>query len=182
MRRLATVALLLLAGCAPRQPDAVVETVPSPTRISTPGGNIDLATVSSSTAIGGVVPAPAQRVWEVLPAVYEELRVPVTTVKSDQYVIGNPGAKVRRSLGGTPMQRYLECGSGSGGPNAETYLVTLSLHTQLVPVTEDETRVLTTVDASATPPSFGNSSAVRCASSGQLERRIAALVAERLRM
>jgi len=182
MRRLVAVAALVLAGCASRKSDEVVQTLPSPTRISTSSGNIDLATTSSVAAIGGVVQAPVQRAWAVLPAVYEELKIPVTTVKSDQYLIGNPGARVRRSIGGTPMPRFLECGSTNGGTNAETYLVTLSVHTQLVPVTEGETRVFTAVDASAVPPGFGISSAVRCASSGELERRIAALVAERLQM
>jgi hypothetical protein len=181
MRRLATLAALLLAACASGQPDEVVQTVPSPTRISTSTGNIDLATTASSTAIGGVVQGSVQRAWAVLPAVYEQLQIPVTTVKSDQYLIGNPGAKVRRVIGGTAMPRFLECGSTNGGLNAETYLVTLSIHTQLVPATEGETSVFSVVDASAVPPGFGNSSAVHCASAGELERRIAALVAERLR-
>jgi hypothetical protein len=180
MRRLAPVAALLLAGCASRQPDEVVRTVPSPTRISTSTGNIDIATVSTSSAIGGVVPAPVQRAWAVLPAVYEQLGIRVGTVKPDEYLIGNPDARVRRSIGGVSMRRYLECGSGSVGPNAETYLITMSIHSQLVPATADETRVFTVIGASAVPPGFGNGSAVRCASSGELERRVAALVAERL--
>jgi len=80
------------------------------------------------------------------------------------------------------MQRYLECGTASGAQNAETYFITLAMHTRLRADPSGGTTVSTTVDATAVPPAFNSTDPVRCASTGRLERRVVALLTERLEM
>jgi len=182
MPRLAVFAVLAVVGCARNQPSGI-DVTPAPTRIVTgTGGTVTLQTMATSEVHSAVVQAPLERVWDALPSVYEALQVPVTTFVSRDHVIGNPSAKVRRKLGGEPMQRYLECGTGSGAQNAETYFITLAMHTRFRADPSGGTMVSTTVDATAVPPAFNSTDPVRCASTGRLERRVVALLTERLEM
>src|SRR5690606_40865365 len=78
-------------------------------------------------------PAVAERLTaslhDALP-IYESLGIPITRVDATSHIIGNEGLKVRRRLGDAPLTRYLDCGSGQGGPNADTYEVHLAVLTE----------------------------------------------------
>lgn len=154
-----------------------------PTQVSTEiaggSGAASIATVTAASESQKQLGAPVARVWEVLPAVYEALGIPVTTIVSNEHTVGNSGFKLRRRLGSVPLQRYLECGGTSGSPNAETYEVNLSVMSQLHDVGNGQTAMVTRVDASARNP-FGGQN-VACSSSGLIERRMHEMIAERLK-
>lgn len=131
-----------------------------------------------SAVLDSVVAAPPPVVWATLPAVFETLEVETPTVERASYTIGNRGARVARVAGTRQLSRYLACGTGIQGPNADTYEVTLQLLVRLA-ASGDGTVVRTTLDAYARPRDAAGE-ALHCASLGTLEREILALIAEGL--
>jgi hypothetical protein len=177
----AAFAALALAACASSSgaPEPVAQ--PVTMRAGTNAGNVTLRGTSVSAPNVVEVNAPVARVWQALPSVYEALRVPVTTVVTNDMLLGNYRVKVRRELGAAPLSRYLSCGSGSGGQNADTYDVTLTLLTQVAGGSgAAASRVITTVEANAVSAAFGGAP-VPCTSTGDLETRIADMIRERVR-
>lgn len=124
------------------------------------------------------LPARLTAVWGTLPAVFEQLGIEPTYVDSGQGRIGN--ARYTRSrIERRSMSTYIECGSGLTGPYADAYEVTLSILVHVVPNGQQGTVVRTNLDAFATQRS-ANSTSIHCTSKGALERRIRALIEERL--
>jgi hypothetical protein len=173
-----------LAGCSGKRYEGPgggptpVSTEISPGAGRTASG-ASLATVSAASESQKEVAAPVERVWEVIPAIYEALGIPVTTILTDAREVGNSGLKVRRRLGAVPMQRYLECGGTAGAPNAETYEIQLSVMTRLHDAGEGRTAVVTRIEASGRNP-FGGQH-VACGTTGNLERKMLEMLAERLK-
>ena len=118
--------------------------------------------------------APVDALWKVLPAVYDSLGIEITRRDPASHTLGNDGLRLRRRLGKVPLQRYLDCGSSQGGPNAESYDVHLTVRTRLQPGAAGHSRLSTTVQAQARPINFAGDW-VRCTSKNQLEQRIAEL-------
>jgi hypothetical protein len=156
------------SGLAPA-PTRPVETV----RVAGAGtGAINVRAAETEVARPKTLAMNVDRVWSALPAVYESLGIPVAELNQGSRTIGNPGLRVRGRLGDTRLSRYLDCGAAQGGPNAETYNVTLSVLTSVQAQGEAATAVLTDVQASARPVSLAGEP-VRCSTKGALENRIA---------
>jgi hypothetical protein len=153
---------------------------PTPPQVLEVPGAAPLRVEKERLASGGSVAAPIAQVWNVIGAVYRDLGIEPTTVLTDAYTIGNQSMKLRRSLAGTPLSRYLDCGSGTGiGPNADYYNVELSIMTQLTAKASGGTDIRSVVDATAKPVSLGSNPVV-CTSTSLLESRVAKMVAERM--
>lgn len=131
-----------------------------------------------SAVLDSVVAAPRGRVWSVLPAVFDTLEIETPTVERAAYTIGNPGARVARIAGSRQLSRYLECGTGIRGPNADNYEVTLQLLVRLGRAPEG-TAVRTTLDAYARARDSGGEP-LHCASVGTLERLVLSLIMREL--
>jgi hypothetical protein len=121
-----------------------------------------------------VLQQPRNRIWAVLPAVFETLEVRTPTVNAPAYLIGNPSTRISR-LEGRRLSTFLNCGSGVLGPNADRYDVTLQLMVQLAPNPEGGTVVRTTLDAYAEPRDVAGEP-LHCASQRTLEGRIMELI------
>ncbi|MBM4184107.1 MAG: hypothetical protein FJ207_07740 [Gemmatimonadetes bacterium] len=124
------------------------------------------------------VPVGLPTVWGTLPAIFEQLGIEPTFVDAAQGQIGNP-RYTRSRIERRSMSTYIECGSGLTGPYADAYDVRLSLLVYLSSGGQGISVVRTTVDAFATARST-NATAIHCTSKGVLERRIQALVQERV--
>ena len=188
MRRVASLSccalsLAALAACAssPRSAGAPTDGAgtPTTTRIDGPATAVSITTTSSARTARTTVEAPVDTVWRALTQVYQELEIPVTILLTDQRVIGNEAAKVRRRLGGETLTKYFDCGSSMGMQNAATYAITMAIRTQLTPDPTGATTVLTRIDATGVNPNFSNST-VACSSTGALEQRITTMVRERV--
>lgn len=172
------VALLAAAGCASSGgSSAEPPRAPSTLRIATAGGRTTTVGTVADGAVRGDISAPLDSAWRVLPGVYASLKIPLTMVDDTAHFLGNEGLRIRRSIGGQPLMRYLDCGSGSGGPNAETFDIRLAIFTQLRPVGSTGSTATTSLQASARNPNF-NSPEMACASNGLLEQRINELLQE----
>jgi hypothetical protein len=171
--------LPFVVGCSTAGRTAAPVPPPPPVVVERPGAT-PLRVERQRAAIGGTVSAPVEQVWTVIASVYRELGIELTTVLTDTYTLGNESLKIRRSLAGTPLSRYLDCGAGTGiGPNADYYNVQMSIVTQLSPNTSGGTDIRSVVDATATPVSLGSNPVV-CSSTSLLESRIAKMVQERM--
>ena len=190
MRRIIGVSVLSIAGvagCASSGSAPDSQAAPAPTqqttRVMTTGaaGASDL-TLTSSPNVGVVtLAAPIDRVWTELISVYEALGIETSTVDASRRTLGNPSLKVRRRLGTVPLTKYIDCGSTQGTQSAETYEVTLSIHSQLQSPTPNNTRVTTTFQSMARPINI-SSEYRTCSSTGALEAKIGELLRTRLGM
>lgn len=116
------------------------------------------------------IAAHVDRVWGVLPAVYDQMGIPPTSMDPPNYELGNPSLNTRR-VDGDRMNTFIDCGTSFSGPLANTYDVTLTVATRLTPKA-DSTIVVTTLDAYAEPMAVSGNP-IHCQSRGELELRIA---------
>ena len=185
MRSLLTLSILALSACASSQGATERPTTVDNARVIGLSGTTTLSTVLPESPEVANVQAPPDSVWRVLPAVFQTLGIPVTTVDATNRMIGNSSHKVRRKLGPVALSKYLDCGTTQSAPSADTYEVQLSVMSRVSPsagpnATPGTTAVMTSVEALAKPVSFAGDN-VRCASTGALEARLAQLIAIELK-
>lgn len=174
----ALAALLVAVACGrqTRTAGTTTETV----RIASVGKqpSMSIPTVSPTVPRTARIPAPIDRVWSVLPAVFDSLGIPVDRVDHQRRIIGTEGHRVRRRLGGVSLTRYLDCGSAQGAPSAESYEIHLVLLTELQG-SASETTAATVMKATARPVNFAGEHSP-CSTTGELEARIGRLITELL--
>lgn len=180
MRWLAIVSLATLAACSARTPG------PGPTSrtetlvVASSGGAVtQVTTVATDRPLAYPLTYTTDQVWRVMPAVFDSLGIPVTELDASRRRIGNAAFRLRRRLGGTPLQQYIDCGAAQGGPNAETYEVALTVFTEVVAGEAASSTVSTVVQANARPISFAGDW-IRCTTKGRLEGKIAEIAAVKL--
>ena len=118
---------------------------------------------------------PASR-WTVLPTAYNALNIPIERVDSaHRYVSGS--ARAYRRFQNRPLSQFVDCGSTIVGQSADSYNVFLRIESEVDSATASTSNLLATVTAFGT--GTGGSS-VRCASTGELEKLVAAQVKELL--
>jgi hypothetical protein len=123
---------------------------------------------------------PASRVWVALPAAYDSVGIPIGDVDSDRRIIGNTDFQATRQIGKVAISNYLDCGKGQGFQSADTYLIQISILTQVTEEKPGSTRLATIIQASAKPMAFGGGS-VRCSTKYALETLISDIVRAQLR-
>ncbi len=125
-----------------------------------------------------VIMAPSDKVWQVLPSVFEQLEIPITRRDSRVPEIGNLGYWARR-VEGRRMGNFVDCGTNLSGQLANLYEIQLSIVTRLSDGPEGTTVVTTTVDAYGQPRTTSGNQ-VHCQSRETLEKRVAELLGEKL--
>lgn len=180
MRWLALVPLAAVVACSARTPGT---TPPSRTETlvvaSSAGSVTAVTTVATDRPLAYPLKYTKDQVWRVLPAVFDSLGIPVNELDAGRHRIGNSAFRLRRRLGTTPLQHYIDCGAAQGGPNAETYEVALTVFTEVVAGEEESSVVSTVVQANARPISFAGDW-VRCTTKGRLEGKVAEIAAAKL--
>ena len=177
---------VVLSGCASTQgaPGAQppVEISATTQRIQSAMDNTKIigGAVANQVAVGVNVAAPATDVWTALQAVYAELKVPEGTLETSSRTIGNQQFRVRRKFAGESMMKWVDCGSGSGGPNAETYDIQLSVVSYVAVVGAKESTLTTRVSGQGSDPAFGRGNSTVCNTQGELEKRIELMVKAKL--
>jgi hypothetical protein len=184
--RASILALAVLAACAPATQVGTVPGTPGQTG-ATGGENTQVIasgeslTVSTSTQfrlIGADIAAPVDRVWAVLPAVYEELGLQATA-DAPRRTVAVRGAVINRRFQGRSATQFLDCGSGQFGAEiAAQNEIRMDLQTTVQPGTTAATsRLETGLRASARGATGANALMAVCHTKQTLE----ALVAERVR-
>ncbi len=185
MRRpgLALAATALLSACAgtgagPADPVPVPMPTVQTERVvtSSGGGGLAVTTANLDNNVRLLTTGTPAQVWSVLPAVYQELGIPLTVKNDAQRIIGNEGWRTRRQIGRVPMQRYLDCGRSGTLENAESYQINMSIITTVSANPSGGSILATIVTATGRNPITSSTQEVRCASQGDLEIRIRDMV------
>jgi hypothetical protein len=134
------------------------------------------------TVVRGVakIDAGIDKVWSAMTVAYDSLGIPLTVLDASTHTIGNEGLKTRRRIGKARISEYLDCGNGQGGPSADVYDINVSVVSRLMTNTDAGTTVTTTIDAVAKSPNFSGEN-LRCATTGELEKRLAGIAENQLR-
>jgi hypothetical protein len=161
-------AIVALGACAANRTAEPSPVVPQTMRVST----TSISSISNVEANIVSIPYSIDRVWSVLPSVYELLSIPIGTFDMPGRTMGNTGLKLRRQLGKVPLSRYLDCGSGQAVASADAYDVYMSILSKVSADANGGTTLATTIEAQARPGSLSGQY-FSCASKGVLERAIA---------
>lgn len=131
-------------------------------------------------AVRSEFPAPRLEAFKVTAAVMElELKIDLKIRDSTAGVVGNMELVKMRSFGRSPLSRYVSCGHGITGPNADRYRVYLALVAFVDTVPDKGTRLGVSLAAAAQDIEGSSKQPVKCASTGALEGQIRRLVAAR---
>jgi hypothetical protein len=179
MRSSTLLFLASVSACASSGTVSEKPATPQTARIVGSSGGLSVTTTPTASTISGELPFPMERVWAILPSVYDSLGVAPAQVDAATRVVANSNLKVRRRLGAVPLTRILDCGNTQGGPSAETYEIVMTIRTQLRPAGAGVTTLATEIEASGKPVSFAGDY-VRCTSKRMLEQQIFDTVKRRL--
>jgi len=88
--------------------------------------------------------------------------------------------KTMRRLGKEALSVYLRCGEGLTGPNADSYVVYLSVAGFVKPAADNQLTVAVLVTAHAIDLPNGRNEVMYCHTTGRLEDRVGKAVQKRL--
>lgn len=174
----------LLAACATGNsaPDVSVTPVSARVVTSTGSGVVDLSRSTATVAVPVAVNASPDSVFLALLAVYKELGVTTSLLDGARRTAGNEFLKARRRFAEAPMASYFDCGASMGQPNAETYDMEIGIVSSVSPAAGGSSTITTTLSAAGNNPTLGRDRQLRCASTGELEKRIVRTVREILKL
>ena len=116
--------------------------------------------------------APPAAVYSVAAAVLERAGIEVTYRDSLRAIVGNPAIEKKRRIAKSPLSRFLNCGNGFSGPNADSWGVTMALLVS-ARAADDGTALRIGFAAGARDLSGPSKDPVTCGSTGALEELIA---------
>jgi hypothetical protein len=175
--------LLALAACAPAAGPATTTgaTGGTNTQVVSSSEQLSVSTAGQFRIVSADVAAPVHRVWEVLPAVYQELGL-VPTADASLRTVRTQGTMLRR-FQNEAASRLFDCGRGQFGADiAAQYEVRFNLQTTVQPGAGAETSRLDTGIEAYARNSDGSANALLavCHTRGRLEEMVAAGVRRKL--
>ncbi|MEP7344163.1 MAG: hypothetical protein ABI877_02795 [Gemmatimonadaceae bacterium] len=112
--------------------------------------------------------------------VYEYLGIPIDYKNTEAGIVVAERFSVRRQLGKSALSRYIDCGQGFNGVNANVYRITMVVASWLYPATGPVSQVHIAVTASGQDMAGSNTQSVLCTSKGVLEEELAGLARKRV--
>ncbi len=168
---------LLGSGCA-TTPETPVRATEASVIDSESGPFIRLGQQSGSVSVSS--DAAPDRVWSVLPVVYEKLGIRAEVNEAATLTIGTRGFTQTR-IEGKRTSDWIRCGNeGSGPSSGGMYRTRLSIITRVEPASGGGSNVVTEVSGTATPVEGTSTGPVACASVGTIEQRIRTLIEEQI--
>lgn len=179
-RSLAPVATLLLAASCAHTGAAVIpptSAAPSTTTLYDPTAHMsDVHLTSDDRAASTTIDAAPAAAFSKLAAVYADIGLTVNTFVDASRQLAANGVRARGHLGKLRISQLLECGAEvTGEDRANSYEMTLYVSSTVQPAPNGKSVLSTLVTATGRPMS-SSGDAVRCATTGALERRIATLL------
>ena len=179
------VLLLVSSGCAsgPKGTTTDVIQTQRPVETGATGSGVPatlLRGVTEDFVRKTTIEVPPDVVWGVLPAVYEEFKLPVNTMVTAERRIASQQGRFRERVAGERAARIVSCGTSSDGREAaDSYELSLDIATTVGAAADGGSELRTVVSGFAKPV-FTSGEPVRWASAGRLEERIAAAARTRL--
>lgn len=167
-------------GCTSAGGERVTST-PGQPEVLTPVDGAVVELTRSRTLNHYDLPAPVEQVWNAMMDVHAAIGIPINSFDTNKKTAMFVGQNRYRQILDKPASLFLDCGVGPTGPAADSYRLMIRVHHALAPSDDPKATVLTSgVEAFATNPGVSGDQ-VPCASSGRLERDIAALIEARLK-
>ena len=173
--------LLALAACAPTSQPPAASTGGSNTQVVSSTQSLSVTTASEFRVSSASVGAPVARVWQVLPAVYQELGL--TPAADPALRTVRAQSAMARRFQGQASSSYFDCGRGQFGVEIATqYEVRFNVQTTVQPGGSPESSRLDTGVEAYARNSDGSANALLavCHTRGKLEELIAARLREKL--
>ena len=148
-------------------------------RVWPPGFTTQLAldTMTTPTELD----APYGKVFTATVAAFEEFRIAFDTRDSVRGMIGNLAIKKSGSFAGAQLSRWMNCGQGMTGPNADNFRIYIAIAALLDRVAStNRTQIRVAMVAGAQDMQGNAKDAVACGSSGALESKILESVKKRV--
>ena len=183
MLRFSTALLVFLTACASSSQSPAVSTgTAAPRAGAAVGDDFREGRVTNVrpdvVKVSFDIDAPPEKAWEALIQVVADLGVDVSGTDRASLTLNNPDFSSSRRLGDERLSRYLRCGSGMTGPNADRYRIRMNFRSQITPAPGGKSVVGTTIQAVGTNPEGTSNARVPCTSTHILESRIAEGLAE----
>jgi hypothetical protein len=174
--------LVFLAGAA------ACASVPAGSSSASQPQTVSVSGTNSTLRVGGVadasgtatLPYTVEQVWRVLPFVFDSIGIPIAAMDPAKRTLGNEAFRVRSRLKGTPLSRFIDCGTSTQiGPNADSYDVVMTLTASVHAADPGSATVGTTFSAVAKPANFAQDY-TPCNSKGLIESRFIDIVRAKL--
>jgi hypothetical protein len=122
----------------------------------------------------------ANAAWAAMETTLKELDVPAGFSDRSAGEMGAVKAKHYKRMGKASLSEYLRCGEGTAGPNADMYVVYVSVVGFVRTMPDGETGLQTMIAGQAVDLPNGRNEVIECTSSGQFESKAAKLLAKKL--
>lgn len=172
-RSLLIIVLVVAVGCASgggSEPWAGRSGASDPVSLEQFDGALYVNTPSTGTIMAIELPGTPREIFPHVAKVYEELGIPVETIRAAEYVLGNNRFEVRQRIGELRLSQIVDCSSGITGAHSDSYNVTLTVMTRLRQV--DDGVVAETLVQGIGRKLTSGSDPVQCRSRGSLEQAI----------
>lgn len=180
MRKILFGACCALAACGPAASAPSSGPARTPTQVVATNDALHVTTSAEVRVISHDVDAPVDRVWAVLPAVYEELGLETSADAARRTAMG--GASFTRRFQGENTTRFFDCGHGQFGSQiAAHYTIRMTVSTTVNPAASGSgSRLDSMIEAFARSNDGANAVAAQCRTQGRLEQLITERVRARL--
>ncbi len=118
--------------------------------------------------------------WAALEGTFKDLGIPVKFSEKTAGEIGMVHEKLYKRMGKYPLSRFLRCGEGTAGPNAEMYVVYVSVLGFVRPTADGQRLLYALITGDAVDLPNGRNEVMQCTSSGQFEMLVVKALAKRL--
>lgn len=185
MRPIVLLFVVLVAGCGPVERSSIhLGPTDNPAVLKTESqhglvqGTV-IRTDNGTSQFVLVLPYEVEAVWpELIGAYRTDAGISIETMEQSQRTLGNTAFTPRSRLMGERLSNLLRCGSTASGEIADQYRVRMSILSRLNETPDGETRLETSIGATARDPH--SSQTVACVSTGRLEQALANAIAIRL--
>ena len=148
-------------------------------RVRPPGFIVQVALDTMS--VPEELDAPYGKVYTAVLAAFDEMKIPLDTRDSALGVVGNLALRRSGNMSGSQLSRWLNCGMGMTGPNADSWRTYIAVAALLDRVsTTNKTRIRVAMVAGAQDMQGASKDAVPCASSGGIESKVLELIKKKV--
>ena len=110
--------------------------------------------------------------YSAVKAVFQSLRISAEIQDSTGGAFGTLKFMRERTVAGGQISRFIDCGDGITGPNADAYRIHFAIVARMTPMADNRTRVAIALAAGGTNVSGNAWDPVRCPTRGVLEHQI----------
>jgi hypothetical protein len=175
--RLILISIIGVAGCSAK-PSVTGQTGAPTTVVSTGSGTV--VQMETDAELAAPLRHAPERVWTILPAVFQELGLGGGVLSESRRIYGNAKVSANR-VAGQNLQTFVRCANeASGMGSTMRYRVQMGIRTAVVDGPGGSSTLNTSLTAQASPIDGSSASKLDCVSNGKLEREIRRAVIAKL--